>query len=220
MAAGRAGAIVITEATLRRRIERHNSIQLLTASILFAGAALLWFLSFWLFRALIYLPLAAFGFDAWGCSFYAALAVLALLTFETLRFKGPPVELEEYSESLFGDSILAQVRVFGMSGTRIAGSPLAYVFLVVKLVFAAPRATVQAITALRSRIQAEPAVIAQAVQAFQKLDLAHYWMRASDFPGLGGGLFLLDRLDMLWTKIEDGQRMVRIPAGSQSSDFQ
>jgi len=52
MVAGKAGTIVMTEVTLRCRIKRHNSIQLLTAIVLFPGAAVLWFLSFWLFRRL------------------------------------------------------------------------------------------------------------------------------------------------------------------------
>jgi hypothetical protein len=53
MVAGKAGTIAMTEETLRHRVERHNSVQLLTAIVLFSGAAVFWWLSFWIFRGLM-----------------------------------------------------------------------------------------------------------------------------------------------------------------------
>jgi hypothetical protein len=44
--------MVMSEEILRRRIDRHNALETLKALVLFPGAAVLWFLSFWVFRAL------------------------------------------------------------------------------------------------------------------------------------------------------------------------
>jgi hypothetical protein len=217
----RPAIIVMTEQTLRRRIEHYNAIKLLTGIVLLPGALVLWFLSFWVFRILIYGILDEFGIDAWGFSFYAALAMLPLLAWEGLRFNVPTMDVEDLSDLPLGDSLLSRGLLFCTTrGWITAHGALAFVFLVAKIVFAAPRATLQGVTALRSRIEAEPKLISQAIQAFQKLELEHRWMLTSEFAGLGGGLFLLDRLDMIWTKLENGVLAVRIPAGHRPSDFE
>jgi hypothetical protein len=215
--------MAMSEEILRRRIHRHNALEMLKATVLFPGAAVLWFLSFWLFRALIYIPLAAFGFDAWGFSFFAAWVGLAILAWEGFQFNVPTIDLEDLDDISFGNGLLGQALSlpFAMgTARRTHGDVMTCAIVVAQFVFAAPRATRQAFESLQSRIHAEPAAIAQAVEVFRKLDLERHWLPAADFPGFGGGLFLLDRLDMVWTKLEDGAQLVRIPAGSQPADFQ
>jgi hypothetical protein len=70
----------MTEAEIRRRLRRHNAMQIGSAIVFVLGAIALWPLSFWVFRGLFYIPLAVFGWgDAGAISLYLTCMVGVML---------------------------------------------------------------------------------------------------------------------------------------------
>ena len=80
----------MTEDKLRQMARRKNTFNLVLGILLLPGSLLLWFISFWIFRALFYIPLYWFGkmfwprWDTASASWYIAVFCLPDDT-ETIR---------------------------------------------------------------------------------------------------------------------------------------
>jgi hypothetical protein len=181
------------------------------------GAIALWPLSFWVFRGLFYIPLAVFGWgDAGAISLYLTWGAMALLAVEGCRNRRPLFDLKDYSQSVYYQNPVtgsasgraASIGMFGVS------NPMAFAYLVSQFLFCAPRASVSAFQAIRAVIRAAPEACGQAARAYATLAEERRWISASEFQHCMAGVMLLDRLELIWTEVKEGEMLLRIPPGS------
>jgi hypothetical protein len=207
----------MTAADLRRRLRRHNLIQVGSGIVLILGAIVLWPLSYWVFRVLFYIPLAAVGLrNADAISLYLTWAGMALLVVEGCRNTRPLFDLKDFSQSVYYQNPVAG-SASGRAASRAmfgVGNPMAFSYLVSQFLFCAPQTSVLAVKALRSVIRAAPGAFEQAAQAYTVLAEQRRWIPASQFRHWMAGVMLLDRLGLIWTEVKAGEMQLRIPPGS------
>jgi len=204
-------SLPVTEEGLRRRVLRHNLLQVFLIAVLIPGTIVLWLLSYGIF----YWAVDSVC-DCPRLSFWAAWLGLAVLAWYGLRFRGPPIEPEGFLESEFGE--YAQLRARRQNLSELGMVPL-YTYVITSLPLAAPRTTVLAVQAFRAIVWNDSTAVGQAARMLHELNARRDWLPVAQFAAMGAGLHLLDRLGLIWTKLVYGEAHVRIPPGIKPSDF-
>jgi len=200
----------MTEADLKRRVWRHNALQIATGTAATLWAVVMWPISFWLMRFLASKPFELADVKVgWDIGFYLALVGLALLALEGVRYWRLIVaDREDGGESDFAD-------ILGLSP---GGGALYYnvggAHILVHLMLSAPRMTAQAICVPRRLIRTTSAAYIQGAAVYNRLAEERKWMPLSEWSNCRAGVFLLDRLRLIWTRLENGETQLRIPPGS------
>ena len=204
----------MTEAVLRQRVWRHNALQIVAGIAMLVLAVGAWPLSFWLLRFVVHMPLALVDMqNAAGISFYIALGGVFLLTLEGVRYwRLLRADREELVETEFRDNMLtASATGRGLGAWHPA---ITEGYIVVNLMLFAPRVTAQLLYVPRCLIFAPADAFPQAAEVYRRLAEDRRWTPVSEHRDRGGGVILLDRLQLIWTRIEDSQLQLRIPPGS------
>ena len=201
---------------LQKRVGLHNASQIAIGLALVPGSIALWIASFWTARILFAVSAFALGFSVWRISFYVALAFLVLLAVEGVRYGKPLFDLREYTKSAYYDNFIMQSES-GRALNWLAGSPMGIAYLVSQALFCAPRTAVHAVRAFRSLVPRDEATVAEAAKVLTELEGRREWVPASRYSHHGAALMLLDRLRLIWVKIESGETQIRYPAGMPKS---
>jgi hypothetical protein len=204
----------MTEADLRQRVWRHNALQIASGIAMAVLALCAWPISFWLLRFVVHAPLALLEIpNSAGVSFYAAAAGTFLLALEGIRYwRLIRADQENVVGTEFRDDMLAA----SVTG-RGLGAWHMYItegYLAVHLMLFAPRVTAQLLYVPRCLIYAPADAFPQAAEVYRRLAEDRRWTPVSEHRDRGAGVILLDRLQLIWTRIEDGQLQLRIPPGS------
>ena len=213
----------MTEDKLRQMVWRKNTFNLVLGILLLPGSMLLWFISFWIFRALFYIPLYWFGkmfwprWDAASASWYIAVFCLAVLALEGLRHTRQLFDLHEFSQSSFGSSSLTTTSSGRIVNAYILGNPVGRAYFISQFLYMAPEATLQAVKSLRSRLPEDKETIHQAIELFNQLHHDRQWVARDSYPDRAGAVLLLEQMGLIWTSDKRGFDEIRIPPASDSS---
>ncbi len=195
---------------LRRIRSGHNGLAWAKAGGYFLLAAVTWFLSWWA----MWLIIAVLSF-LWGgfaslkaCS-WIAWGGTALLSIEGVRYHRRLFDLDAYSRSMY-------CRAFSFEDPprarawRRGGDPLVMSYLISQFLLSAPRATVNVLRSLRSRVPMDEETLARAAAVTEKLRAKKGWMQVAELGDEGEALLALDRLKIIWTEAKDGVVQVRL----------
>lgn len=196
---------------LQRRAIRYNLLQVFLVAVLVPGTILLWIVSFLLIHFFID-SILGIGDCQWPlvslCGSCLGLVGLAVWGYLNRRAEFDPESFENSEFSDFGPA----------RGTYLVyDSRPAYVLCCILL--AAPKTSILAIRAMRSWVWCGYDVTNQAAGILTELGMRPSWTPATDFAHQRPGLWLLDRLGLIWTRIEHGDKFIRIPPGTKRSDF-
>ena len=145
-------------------------------------------------------------------SFYIAAGVMGILVLEGLRYWRVIVADREDSESSDFANMPDLAQGGGAVNARFGNVASAYIL--VHLMLSAPRLTAQSIHTFRGLLHATPEAVAQAAIMYRRLTEARKWTPMSECRECGAGVFLLVRLQLIWTRLEDGEQQLRIPPGT------
>ncbi len=169
---------------------------------------------FWILRLAFYAPLSLLEVpNAAALSFYAAAVGTGLLALEGIRYWWLiGADQEHLVDAEFRDDLL----VAAVTG-RGFGAWHAYLtegFVVANLMLFAPRVTAQLLYAPRNLIFAPAKAFPQAAEVYRRLAEDRRWTPISEHRERRAGVILLHRLQLIWTRIDDGGLQLRIPPGS------
>ncbi len=193
---------------LKRRVHLHNAFWIGMGIVLIPTSLGLWIVSFWVVRIGYAIPLDALGLSASTISFYLAAATMVVLAVEGARYAKPLFDLREYSRSVYCNNLFAESES-GRALNSHYNYPLGVAFLVSQALFCAPLSTIQAIKAFRSLVPRDDHTIAGAGRILQELQQGRGWVPAADYASSGAALALLDRLNLLRVRSEDGRVRIR-----------
>lgn len=199
---------------LRKRVQLHNGLQWFLGIGLIPVSLALWVISFFLIRFLFALPLNVLGLDGWAIATYIAVVFIIALAIEGVRYGKPLFEVTTYTNSMFYDNFVMNSES-GRALNWYYHSPSGAAFLLAQFFFCAPRSAVHAVTALRSRLPTQGAVIEKAARILQYLKQERKWVRVGEFPDSIDALYLLRMLHLIWIDETDSELLVRYPAGKQ-----
>lgn len=198
---------------LETRIKNHNRFQLLLALLFVILGTALWFVSYWISKFLLFMPLS--WFEATRHIELATWGFMALLAFEGFR----------YSRELFDLEAMAKAHFNGdFSSTREADNLRAAAWLhygvpdpfrvgkvVSDLLLAAPRLTLKAWACLRSLVKLGPIEAERAETLFYDLARERGWVDMTPYLDHGEELRTLHKMKLLWSRIQDDVPEVRVP---------
>mgnify|MGYP001007032664 CR=1 FL=1 len=200
---------------LRRQVLRHNLLQVFLVVVLVPGTIALWAVSFWLIHWLIERIGETCCCEWSQVAFYGSWAGLAALAFWGYQHRNAEIEPENFEESEFSEFAPARDVIAPLDPRHDSRE----VFLLYSILMAAPKTTILAIRAMRSWIRCDRNAPSHAANVLRQLAVRPGWVPATDFVDHGPGLWLLDRLDLIWTQIDHGHKYVRIRPGAKRSDF-
>lgn len=196
-------------ATLRQMIRRHNRTCLLKAALFVIGAVLLWPMCYWFFKYVTMAITYPWGV-VWSDATYSSIgaACIALLAVEGVHYGRKVFDLESYRESTYYDFVGHGRGEFAI--TYMTGDMASTAYIWSNLLFCAPRCTVLAWQNLRARTQAADETIESAVELVKELRLRDDWIPAGEFSASPASLHVLDRLNVLWLRVEAGVPEIRL----------
>ena len=182
-------------------------MQIGSGIVFILGAIVLWPLSFWVFRALFYIPLAAVALgNAGRLSLYLAWAGMSLLVVEGCRCTRPLFDLKDFSQSVYYQNPVAGTASGALPAARCSASAIPWRSPTwFRSFFSAPRTSVLAVKALRSVIRAAPEAFGQAARLTPLWRSSDGGFRLRKFRHCMAGVMLLDRLGLIWTEVKEGE---------------
>lgn len=211
---------MITEACLRQKVWRNNTFNLVLGILLVPAAILLWFLSFWIFRLLFYIPLYwinkffSLSWDVSTITWYIALFCMAVLVFDGLRCSRQLFDLHEFSQSSFGTSLFTRTASGRIVNAVILGNPVGRAYFISQILYMAPEITLQAVRALCSRLPADSRTISEAARILSVLYCDRQWVAKDSYCDQTEAILVLERLRLIWTRDKKGFEEIRIPPRS------
>lgn len=208
---------MLTEETLRQLVWRKNTFNLVLGILLIPASVLLWFVSFWIFRLLFYIPLYWIGgffwprLDAASISWYIAMLGIAALAFEGLRYSRQLFDLREFSQSGFGTSVLSSTSSGRIVNAAVLGNPVGRAYIISQILYMAPETTLQAIRSLRSRLPEDKHTVHEATAILNELDRGRQWVARESYSSQAQAVLVLERLQLIWTRDKNDFEEIRIP---------
>ncbi len=86
-------------------------------------------------------------------------------------------------------------------------------YFLTNIILAAPHLTAQAVCIPRLFIRTTSSAYEQAATVYNRLARDRKWTPVSELIDYRAGVFLLDRLRLIWTNLKDGEMQLRIPPG-------
>jgi hypothetical protein len=204
-----------TARALRRHLRWHNGLYLALGVMLVPTAVGLWIVSFWVLRFLFALGLSPWVAKPWEVAWYIAWGGMAALVISGFRFTRPLFDLADYRESGYFDSFLSGsgkgLRRKMVLPSLYSANPMGCAYLVSQCLFLAPVAVVEAVKAFRAPIRASAATVAAAAEILDDLTAKDQWVSAATYQDRAAGLILLDRLERIRSRVEDGVAQIRRP---------
>jgi hypothetical protein len=153
-------------------------------------------------------------YDGWNLSFYIAAGCTIALAVEGLRRAGGVFDLLDFADSWFN------VTDHGPHWGASPGypDPFANAWVLLQLLFLAPRTTVLSVSALRSIVETNAEVIEQAAFILTKLEAERHWTPPSAFGDCARAVRVLGRLHLIWVEVRDGEMQIRFPAGASEAE--
>lgn len=204
----------MSQSDIRRALRRHNGVQIAAGLFLIPMAIGAWYVSYRVLYVLFRIPLAALEVNNAGqIANYIAIGGLVLLVLEGIRQGGELFGLREYGESGWASSPYAETRGGRVFGVAVFGPLVGMGYFITQVLFCAPSTTVAIPRFFRSLIRANATAIAQAAEVREELARRREWIPVEEFRERAAGVFLLARMKLVWTRIENGRAEVRIPPG-------
>jgi hypothetical protein len=126
----------------------------------------------------------------------------------------------DYARSIYSEEALFESRTLTSKNYPYGGAGhLGMAFWISQFLFFAPRSTLESLIALKSIHHARPEDVAQAAEIFTELAASREWTPVAKYDDAVPALFLLDRLQMIWTEIRDREEYIRMPAATKLADY-
>ena len=197
----------MTSDQFRQRIRSHNTLQVLIGLTTLVAAPLVWLFSFWLFWQLFWLATQWFLDEkAAEVSFWIAVVGVVFLVIDGLREGWELFSLGDFAGR-------SNVGLFVPIGPSYHGNLHAYSYVLTHTLFFAPRVTLAAVRALRSRIRSGPFTIDLALKIYNDLAERDEWVGVAEFPTSGSAVALLRQFRLVWIDGDETPLRIRVPPG-------
>ena len=202
----------MTETDLRSHVRRHNILQAVSAIAMVFGAVVMWPISFNLLKFLVRMPLELAEIqNALTIATCIAWIGIAFLMVEGLRYWRLVAADREDSDNSDFDDLTGMSQ--GSAGMNVAFGNVGAAYFLTFMILAAPRLTAQALFIPRLFIRTTSVAYAQGATIYNQLAHDRKWTPVSEWPNHRAGVFLLDRLRLIWTRLNNDEMQIRIPPG-------